>query len=157
MQWLLVVGLVVLGFFLVLIEIFLIPGLNIFGIGGALAILAGCYYAYSRLGIWYALGTLGISIALALTILRLGLRTRSWSRFVLGTSEGSKEGFRASRKELEELVGRKGTAITMLRPAGTALIDGQKIDVVAEGTYVPKGSAIEVVQVEGHRVVVRAF
>ena len=92
----------------------------------------------------------------ALTILRLGLRTKTWSRFVLGTSEGSQEGFRASRKELEELVGRKGTTITMLRPAGTALIDGQKIDVVAEGTYVPKGSAIEVVQVEGHRVVVRA-
>jgi len=105
MEWLLVIGLVVLGFFLILIEIFLIPGINIFGIGGGLAILAGCYYAYTKLGIWYALGTLVLSVLLALIMLRVGLRTKSWSRFVLSTSEENKEGFRASRKELEELVG----------------------------------------------------
>ena len=155
MEWVLVVGLVILGFLLILVEIFLIPGINIFGLGGGLAILAGCYYAYTRLGVWYAVGTFGLSIALSLVILRLGLRSRTWSRFILSASEENKEGFRASRKELEELLGHRGTAVTLLRPAGTAFIDGRKVDVVTEGAFVAKDSAIEVVEVEGHRVVVR--
>lgn len=155
MEWVLVVGLVILGFFLILVEIFLIPGINIFGIGGGLAILAGWYYAYTRLGVWYAAGTVGLSIVLSLVILRLGLRTRTWSRFILSASEQNKEGFRASREELEGLLGHRGAAVTMLRPAGAAVIDGRKVDVVTEGSFVAKDSAIEVVQVEGHRVVVR--
>jgi membrane-bound serine protease (ClpP class) len=155
MEWLLVIGLIVLGFLLILIEIFLIPGFNIFGLGGGLALVAGVYYAYVKLGIWYALGTFGISVLLGLIILRLGLKTKTWHRFILTTSEDNKEGFRAPRKELEDLVGLKGTAITMLRPSGTALIEDRKIDVVTEGSFVPKDSAIEVVQVEGYRVVVR--
>jgi membrane-bound serine protease (ClpP class) len=63
----------------------------------------------------------------------------------------------ASRGDAHEvLVGRAGTALTPLRPAGTALIDGARVDVVADGEFVPKGARVEVVQREGHRVVVRA-
>ena len=52
-------------------------------------------------------------------------------------------------------VGGRGVAQTVLRPAGKALIEGQRMDVVTEGDMIDEGVEIEVVRVEGNRVVVR--
>jgi membrane-bound serine protease (ClpP class) len=49
-----------------------------------------------------------------------------------------------------------GIAQTNLRPSGTAMINGQRVDVVTEGPMIEQGAAIKVVAVEGMRVVVRA-
>ena len=43
----------------------------------------------------------------------------------------------------------------MLRPSGTALIDGERLDVVSEGDFVEPGQKVRVVKVEGLRIVVR--
>ena len=50
-----------------------------------------------------------------------------------------------------------GVAYTQLRPSGTALINGKRVDVVTEGSLIEKGTAIRVVDTEGLRVVVRAL
>jgi membrane-bound ClpP family serine protease len=55
-----------------------------------------------------------------------------------------------------ELLEQTGIAQTNLRPSGTALINGQRVDVVTEGALIEKGAPIKVVAVEGLRVVVRA-
>jgi membrane-bound ClpP family serine protease len=49
----------------------------------------------------------------------------------------------------------QGTAITDLRPSGTALIGGKRLDVVTRGDYIEKGSEVRVSAVEGSRIVVR--
>ena len=54
------------------------------------------------------------------------------------------------------LHGATGRAVTMLRPSGTAEIDGRRISVVTNGEMLPAGTAIKVVHVEGNRVVVEA-
>lgn len=51
--------------------------------------------------------------------------------------------------------GKEGVAITPLRPAGTALIEGERINVVTEGAFVERDSSVTVVEVEGNRVVVQ--
>jgi membrane-bound serine protease (ClpP class) len=56
-----------------------------------------------------------------------------------------------------ELVGQNGTALTDLRPAGTARIGDEKVDVVTEGEYIAQGSKVLVVRSEGYRHVVRAL
>ena len=53
-----------------------------------------------------------------------------------------------------ELVGQDGIAITDLRPAGTARIGQERVDVVTEGEYVAQGSPVRVVRSEGYRHVV---
>ena len=55
----------------------------------------------------------------------------------------------------QALVGRIGTAFTVLRPAGKAQIDEELVDVVSEGPFISAGRPIEVVTVSGNRVVVR--
>jgi membrane-bound serine protease (ClpP class) len=54
-----------------------------------------------------------------------------------------------------ELVGKVGTAMTVLRPAGKAEIDGRYVDVVSDGPFLNEGTTIEVVRVSGNRIVVR--
>jgi len=52
------------------------------------------------------------------------------------------------------LLGRTGHALTVLRPAGVADIDGLRIDVITEGDFLDAGTPIIVSHVEGVRVVV---
>ena len=66
-----------------------------------------------------------------------------------------KEGY-SSSADLSYLEGKPGKSVTPLRPAGIAEIDGSRMDVVSEGTYIPAGVEIEVIKVEGRRVVVRS-
>jgi membrane-bound serine protease (ClpP class) len=56
-----------------------------------------------------------------------------------------------------DLVGKDGVALTDLRPAGTATIAGERVDVVTEGEYLSQGSAVRVVRSEGYRHVVRGI
>ena len=56
-----------------------------------------------------------------------------------------------------DLVGQDGVAVTDLRPAGTAQIGPERVDVVTEGEYVPQGRAVRVVRSEGYRHVVRGL
>jgi membrane-bound serine protease (ClpP class) len=51
-------------------------------------------------------------------------------------------------------VGRTGTAITLLRPSGKAMIDNRRHDVVTRGEFLEKGTPIRVVSVKGARIVV---
>ena len=55
----------------------------------------------------------------------------------------------------DELVGKTGTAITALRPSGSANIDGERIDVTTSGEYIEAGKRIRVAEVRGSRVEVR--
>jgi len=52
-------------------------------------------------------------------------------------------------------VGRRGTALTDLRPAGAAEFDGERVDVVADGGFISRGEAVVIVRDEGYRKVVR--
>jgi len=59
-------------------------------------------------------------------------------------------------EDLRALEGKTGTTLTRCRPAGMAEIQGQRVNVVAEGTMLEPGVPIEVMRIEGNRVVVRA-
>ena len=58
--------------------------------------------------------------------------------------------------ETQALVGKSGAAVTDLRPAGKATIEGRRVDVLTEGAYVARGTRVAVVRVEGNRIFVRA-
>ena len=55
-----------------------------------------------------------------------------------------------------DLLGKSGVAKTALRPSGSALIEGERVDVVTEGNLIEAGTPLRVVAVEGLRVVVRS-
>ena len=56
---------------------------------------------------------------------------------------------------MEVFLGKEGVTTTVLRPTGMAEFEGVKLNVVADGEYIPKDVPVRVERVEGSRVVVR--
>ena len=71
-----------------------------------------------------------------------------------GTAGGT--GFAEEAARLEALVGQQGVAMTMLRPAGSVEIGGRRIDAMSEADVIDAGTRVEVMQVSGLKVIVRA-
>jgi membrane-bound serine protease (ClpP class) len=154
------VGLVLVG-----VEVFIIPGFGFFGILGGVGVVAGLFMAmlggtptlpdFTRAG-----------MVLSTTIFLLLVTAWAVVRSLPGNSRLARHGiFLLSRTDRStgyesaparhELVGREGTAITDLRPSGTALIGEERVDVVSEAEWIPSGTTIRVVSAEGYRHVVR--
>ena len=149
---LLVVVLLLAGFLLLAVEAVLVPGFGFFGIGGLLMIVGGFGVSYFQLGGEVTIALAAGSLALGAILLWVSGRAGTWRRMV---HDGSQAGTSSQRDRIEGLGGKPGNAVTALRPAGKATIDGVKYDVVAEGGYIEEGAGIEVVRVDGNRVVVR--
>ena len=56
---------------------------------------------------------------------------------------------------LQALLGRLGTAVSTLRPAGVAEFDGRRVDCISEGIMIEEGSAVKVIEVKPGKVIVR--
>jgi membrane-bound serine protease (ClpP class) len=94
-----------------------------------------------------------LALAVSLVLLRWLPRLPFGNRLVLQSTLAT--GVPAPAAADERGRGRRGTAVSPLRPAGIANIGGERIDVVSEGDFIEPGEPIEVIRVEGHRVVVR--
>ena len=67
--------------------------------------------------------------------------------------DSSIEGYTGG-KNWSMLVGKRGTALTTLRPAGTILVDGKRLDVSSQGDYIEKSAPVIIVRVEGSKIFV---
>jgi membrane-bound serine protease (ClpP class) len=151
------------GIILLTLEIFVIPGFGIAGISGIALIIISLYLSLvgkmPRPGDYITAGyTIGIAFLVAiaggLVVMKLFPRTSLYNKLTLAMVESTQKGFASAPCE-PELVGLEGTALSDLRPAGKANIDGRRLDVVTEGEYIEKGSAIVVTEVHGSRIIVR--
>lgn len=146
-----------LGFIALVLEIFVVPGFGVAGMAGIILLAWGVLL----LAVDFTQATAALVVALALTIVVffLGLKFMSrlnlWQRLTLGTRLEKDEGYVAGQVDLVHLVDLTGVALTPLRPAGTVEIAGRRLDVVTGGEYIPAGAKVQVVRVEGSRVVVR--
>jgi membrane-bound serine protease (ClpP class) len=147
----LVVVLLIVGVVLLLLETVL-PG-AIAGIVGFLCLVVAVVVSYDRFDIQTAnLILLGVAIALivgAIAWMQLFPKSALARPFVSKRTIGNID------TEKHELLEETGTAFSNLRPSGTAIINGKRVDVITEGEMIEQGAAIKVVQIEGLRVVVR--
>jgi len=147
----LVIILLVVGAVLLLLETML-PGL-VAGILGFCCLVAGLALAYSTTGARTA--NMLLVVVLVVLVGGFGLWVKFFPDSRLGQVFVSKRVVGNIDADRPELLHQSGTAYTSLRPSGTALINGKRIDVVTEGPFVERGAPIKVVAVEGVRVVVR--
>ena len=158
--WIVVIGLAAIGFGLLMLELFVVPGFGIPGIFGVLSILSAVYYATVNeyMGIWY-----GVGVFVVMLILSLGAITKMAKGNVLSRLRnvavspgvvGEKGEVTSARKK--PAVGDRGVAITQLHPAGTARIGDMRCDVTIEGPIVEAGQEVEVIGVEGNLIKVIA-
>ncbi len=153
------------GLVLVAVEIFLIPGFGFFGLIGGLGILVGLYLSLLG-GLPTAPDFTKAGLVISTTVVLIAVSAWVLIRTLPGSSRLSRSGiFLTERMDRSigfesaarrpELIGKLGTAITDLRPSGTALFDDERLDVVSESSWIMEGTPVRIVAAEGYRHVVR--
>ncbi len=160
-----------LGVVLLVIELFIIPGFGVTGISGILLIVVSLVLSRQafilpevdwqwdifRDNLLIVLASLTASFILLFVMARFLPRVSLFRRgMVLTATQRKEEGFTVqSRNEQELLLGKKGIALTVLRPVGKAEIDDRIVVVETEGDFIPAGTPVEVVEINSNRIVVK--
>ena len=169
--------LVVIGLALLGVEVFILPGFMVLGLAGIALIVAGIVMgliphlpvnpvplpgvadlgwsellapALMRFTVTMLFGAAGVAV-----LARFLPSTPLYRNLVLSRELTSEDGFTShTQAKYKGLTSKSGTADSLLRPAGIAIIDGQRLDVVTTGEFIPRGAAVRVVAVEGSRIIV---
>jgi len=159
-----------IGLGLIGVEIFLIPGFGVAGISGIIITLGSLILimvnnnnfdfefvdsgdlmrsSAAALG-----GLLGGVIALFVIGANIS-KTRFYGRVALTSTQDSNQGF-ATNAGYSKLIGRKGTAQTVLRPGGKVMVDDKLYDAFTRGEYIEPGTTVEVFDFEGASLKVKS-
>ncbi|MEJ2661235.1 MAG: NfeD family protein [Desulfobacteraceae bacterium] len=129
--------------------------------GGILAILAIGVFGYSLYIVFSQVSaTAGMLFVMADLVIipvlvYVGIKFLAKSPVTLSTRLSRKDGVTSQDVEQNAFLGMEGLAVTDLRPAGVAIIDQQRIDVVTRGEYLEKETEIVVTAVRGNQIVVK--
>ncbi len=160
------------GVVLVLLEIFIVPGITVFGLTGGLLIASSLVLAsqtfviphndyqmaHLRTSLLVLVGAGAATVAVAIVMNRFLPHTPLFNRMLLQPPTGqelTELSRRESLAQLDHLVGQEGTATTPLTPAGKARIGDELVDVMTGGEYVDRGQRIVVIEARGSRVLVQ--
>ena len=162
------IALFVVGVGLLLAEIFVIPGFGIAGVAGLIAVVFSLGVSLignigfdfpSGAAVSSAVMTLAVTFVLFIILLfslgRYLPRSERFNQLVLQPALSSDMGYTSADSHFEFL-GKHGLSTTPLRPSGSAEISGKRVDVVTDGEFIESGTPVEVVDVQGARVQVRA-
>jgi membrane-bound serine protease (ClpP class) len=161
------------GIVLVILEIFLFPGFGVAGISGIVLIVTGLTLSLvDNISFTYggtaamaelakALFTVVVSVFASFVLMLLGTRRLAFSKAMSGLAlesvQDHLDGYISIDARQKEMIGRSGTAATMLRPSGRIEIDGELFDAKSELSYIDKGEKIKVIRDEaGQLYVVKA-
>jgi membrane-bound serine protease (ClpP class) len=150
-----VAALAVLGLLGILWELHVVPGHGLPGILGAVALFVAVLLAFGLPFFFVGIETIATAIVLTVIVFTLTARAmpqNAWAqRLALAAAQGPEYVTSADHGSLR---GRTGTAVSYLRPAGIASIEGRRVDVLTEGEFIAQGTPIRVVRVEGARIFV---
>ncbi len=150
MSWSVIIPLIVFGLLMVMLEIFVLPGLVV-GIIGGLVVVFGVYQSYASYGAFAGHITLLSTIAVFVIGMIVFFKSGTWKKVALGDVIDSK--MNTIEKELNP--GDKGKSVSRLAPMGKAIINNEYYEVSTNGEYVDANQGIEVLKVEGSRILVK--
>ena len=150
-----VIALAIFGLLGILWELHVVPGHGAPGILGGLALLCAVLLAFGLPFFFIAVETISTSIILTVVLFAMATRVfpeNAWMKKLVLVAEQGPE--YVTSADFSSLRGAIGTAASLLRPAGVALIDGKRVDVLTEGEFIAAGTPVRVTRVEGARVFV---
>src|SRR5690606_22229087 len=96
-----------------------------------------------------------LALLVSLVLLRFLPRLPFGRQLVLRTELDAERGYASAPQHDAQLLGKLGRATSPLRPAGIAEFGGARVDVISDGEHIGAGESIEVIRVDGNRIVVR--
>jgi membrane-bound ClpP family serine protease len=155
MNWAAMIILTVAGLALIAVDFYL-PGFVLGSIGVVLMLIATaiCYNGTGDVNktITVFLVEIALGIGAGYASIKYFPKTATGKKMILAATQ---TGVSTRSPHAENWIGREGVAQTVLRPAGAALIDGQRLDVLAESGMIESGTPIKIVSVHGNQLVVK--
>tara|TARA_B100000287_G_scaffold110831_1_gene103209 strand:- start:1292 stop:2767 length:1476 start_codon:yes stop_codon:yes gene_type:complete len=153
-----------IGFLCILLEVLIIPGFGLPGIAGIIFIIWGFYLLLlpdvpvgqeilTQASNGLIIGIIGGFIGLIL-LFKMLTKTKFWKDLTSPGIQRKEDGYVTSFG-WEKFVGKSGIAETDLHPSGWIVVEGERVFAVSEGTFIDSNLEIEVISVDGNRVVVR--
>ena len=155
---------VLTGLALILLEVLVIPGFGIAGLGGIGLMIYGLYLlllpdipvgeeVLGQAMDGFLIGLVGAVIGLVL-LAKLMIKTKFWEQLTAPDTQKKEDGY-SNTFGWESLQGETGIADTDLHPSGWVRVKDQRIFVVSEGEFIEEGKEIKILSVDGNRVLVR--
>ncbi|MBO7188048.1 MAG: NfeD family protein [Tidjanibacter sp.] len=151
-MWL-IVSLILIAMLLLLVEIVLLPGVSVAGIGAVISYAIAIYKGYTDFGSEGGWIILIASIISAVATIAIAVKANFWQRFSLKDNIDSRSQTPAEELNIER--GAKGESITRLAPSGKVMIDGKVFEARSIDKYIDPHSEVEVVDFENFTVIVR--
>lgn len=152
MDWITVAILVGLGMFLLVVELFIIPGSTVVGFMGAGFAIAGIVVSYLSMGPLIGSGVLVFTLLIGGYMTYWITKSKTWSRFTLKSGITHRVNTAAQEKVKP---GQMGITITPLRPSGTAEFNGEEFEVHSVAGYVAANQKVKAIEVERYKIVVQ--
>ena len=155
---------VLTGWALILLEVLVIPGFGIAGLGGIGLMIYGLYLlllpdipvseeVLGQAMDGFLIGLVGAVIGVVL-LAKLMIKTKFWEQLTAPDTQKKEDGY-SNTFGWESLQGETGNADTDLHPSGWVRVKDQRIFVVSEGEFIEEGKEIKILSVDGNRVLVR--
>ncbi len=142
-----------LGILVILAEIF-IPSLGLLTAIALGLLFYSLYLAFTSISTFTGMIFVGFDLLAIPILLILGLKLLAASPLSLKNRLSSKDGVVSQASGLEDYRDKPGKSVTDLRPAGVALINGKRLDVVTDGEYIEADTPIIVTGVTGNQIIV---
>jgi membrane-bound ClpP family serine protease len=155
------IGLLAAALLLVIVEVF-VPSGGLIALVSAGCAIAGIYCLFRYSQVW---GFIGIASLLVMGPAVFAFALKVWPSTPIGRRmlgelppdqvEAQRQEEQRQRDRLAALVGAEGRVITDLRPVGLIEIDGQRVEALAQSSFIPAGSRVRITAIEGTQIRVR--
>jgi len=151
LEWLTVLALLIFGLALFILEVIFIPGTTVVGIVGFLSSILGVYLSYSYFGTTIGLITMSAAVLFNVGALYYSFKSGLWQKLALKKTISSK----VNEDQPQLNLGQKGVTLSALRPMGMAEFMGETREVQTTGKFLDQNTAVEIIKIEGKKIVVQ--
>ncbi|MGN0135775.1 NfeD family protein [Anaerotignum sp.] len=148
-----IVVLAILGLVMIFAEI-LMPGFGLFGILGSVSLFCSLILTYKLYGMVAFIIMLAAGVVIFFAMVIFAKKSGLYNKVVLKDRQEAKD---FDESALQGLLGQVGLTHSTLRPFGVAEFDGKMIDVCSQGDFIDRGEKVQVVQITGKTVTVKAY
>jgi len=151
MNFLIIIFLIILGIVLLLIEVTILPGITVAGVGSFLVLVYSVYLAFTAYGSLVGFLTLAFVLIVSPLLVYYFFKGKAGKSMVLNTVL---TGVANEINPEKVKVGDIGVTIGRLAPMGKIKVNDEVVEVRSTGTFVNPGEKVRIIHIEKSMVTV---
>ena len=142
--------LIVLALVLIILEIFVVPGVTVFGVGGFVVLVVSIYFSFASHGSTTGFIVSAISLLMLMSFFYMMSKKRIYKKIALNTEITSKVNIIEGVE-----VGDIGTTVSRLAPSGKIVVNDKIFEAFSISDFIDEDEDIEIVEVENNKIIVK--